>query len=225
MASELSVIIGDLHVKTAQNTGLGTVLEVPLAGPVAEAAASAQTPFARMLRGLVARARSHKILEIGTGSGRESTFTLCEALHDNAISLDGFYSIELDPGLYTQACEYLTPRGYQPHLLRGLGVPRGRLTSVANHPDAIDDLLGYVMTALNGEPDVVLVNSANSQGLVEFEYLLSLIKSRCFVILADLHHIKHPRSLQLMQTDPRFTMIDLSREGFGFCIAHFDPAV
>jgi hypothetical protein len=222
-APELNVIIGDSPVKTVQNTSPGSVLEVPLAGPVAEAAASAQTPLARTLRGLVARARPHKILEIGTGSGRESTLTLCEALHDNAISLEGFYSIELDPGLYTQACEYLTPRGYQPHLLRGLSVPRNKMAASASHPDALDDLLGYVMTAFKGEPDVVLVNSANSQGLSEFEYLLSMIKSRCYVVLSDLFHVKHLRSLQLMQSDPRFQVLDLSRDGFGFCVAQFDP--
>jgi hypothetical protein len=90
-------------------------------------------------------------------------------------------------------------------------------------PDAVDDLLGYVLRNFDHAPDFFLLDSAGHMGFIEFQYTLSLVKAPCHFALDDVYHIKHHRSLQLIMTDPRFTLLDLSREKFGFCLARFDP--
>jgi predicted O-methyltransferase YrrM len=188
----------------------------------AAVASAPDTPLARALRGFVARTRPRRILELGTGTGVEATLTLCQALHDNALPVDGLYSIERDAGLYAQACENLATRGFAPHLLHGMSIPRGLVSSVTAAPEVVDDLAGYVLRAFT--PDLVLVHAAESLGVVEFDYALSLIRSRSYVVLSDLYHVRGYRILQMMQNDERFQILDLARAHFGYCIAQFDPA-
>lgn len=211
-------------------------------------------PFAQALRGLVARLRPHKIVETGTSTGLGTTLAVCEALRANDLPLERFYSIEVNPSVYSQACENLGARGHYPHLLRGLSVPRGLLPTEADirretvevndaaigvdyarevrvqsyqketdYPDAVDDLLRYVIQSFKGAPDLVILDSAGHLGFVEFQYVLSLIDSRCYFALEGVNQVKHYRSLQHIQGDGRFQLVDVSREKSGFCLALFDP--
>ncbi len=91
-------------------------------------------------------------------------------------------------------------------------------------PEAAEDLLGQVLREFGGAPDFVMLDSrAGHMGFVEFEYVLGLIQKPCVLALDDVYHVKHFRSLQMMQQDGRFGIVELSREKFGFCIAEFRP--
>ena len=219
------------------------------------AAIHESSEFARSIRGLFARTRPRKIVETGTYLGLGSTLAICHAIYDNGLPIGGFYSIEVNPAFYAQACDNLAGRGFRPHLLSGLSVPRSLLpaeddirretldqiedpTVFVDHepakrvhyykketdfPDALDDLLGHVMRWFDHAPDFVMLDSAGHMGFVEFQYALSLIKAPCYIALDDVYHIKHHRSLKRMQTDGRFKILELSREKFGYCVAHFAP--
>ncbi len=196
-----------------------------------------------------------KIVETGTYQGLGSTLTICQALYDNSLPMDQFFSIEVNPAFYAQAFENLSGQSFKPRLLRGLSVPRGLLPTEADirretleevadpgvfidhqpekrvshyqketdFPKELDDLLGFVIRAMDGAPDFVMLDSAGHLGLVEFQYALTLIRKPCYLALDEVFHIKHCRSLKAMQADSRFKLLELSQEKFGFCIAYFTP--
>ncbi len=91
-------------------------------------------------------------------------------------------------------------------------------------PGIKDDLLGELLQKFNYKPDFVLLDSGGHMGFVEFNYLIENLESECIIALDDVYHVKHRKSLQLIESDPRFDIIALSKEKFGFCIAKFKPA-
>ena len=66
---------------------------------------------------------------------------------------------------------------------------------------------------------LIILDSGGHMGFVEFEYVLSLLKGSCIFVLDDVYHVKHYKSLKMIQSDPRFNILTLSKEKFGFCIA------
>jgi len=91
-------------------------------------------------------------------------------------------------------------------------------------PDVADDLLGKVLGVFAFEPDFVLLDSGGHMGNVEFNYVIGRLKGPCFVMLDDIHHVKHHRSFQQLSADPRFEVIKAMKEKAGFCLAKFTPA-
>ena len=219
------------------------------------AAIDQSSQFSRSIATLFARARPQKIVETGTYQGLGSTLAICQAMYDNALPLDHFFTIEVNPAFYAQACENLASRGFKPRLLRGLSVPRALLPTEADirrdtldqvadptlfidhqpdqrvfhyhkethFPAELDDLLGFVLRSMDGTPDFVMLDSAGHMGFIEFQYAITQIKAPCYFALDDVYHIKHHRSLQHIQSDPRFKLLELSKEKFGFCLARFEP--
>jgi hypothetical protein len=177
------------------------------------------------LRRLLTRARPHKIVETGTHLGRGSTLTICEALAENGISENQFYSIEVNPNFYAQAWTNLGQRGFHPRLLRGLSIPRSLLPAPADpetfFPEALDDLLGFVLRTQ--APDFMLLDSGQPLGFIEFQYAVSLLKSPCYLLLNGVCDGKHARSLAVIEADARFKLLEMSRENTGWCMAHFKP--
>lgn len=92
-----------------------------------------------------------------------------------------------------------------------------------NFEDVPDDLLGKSLKLFNYAPDFVLLDSGGHIGHIEFTYLLRLLQAPCFIALDDIYHVKHHKSFLQIQSDPRFTMITVSDEKFGFCISRFIP--
>jgi ADP-heptose:LPS heptosyltransferase/SAM-dependent methyltransferase/Tfp pilus assembly protein PilF len=86
-----------------------------------------------------------------------------------------------------------------------------------------DDLLGRALEIFQFRPDFVLLDSGGHMGYVEFNYLINLLKGECYIALDDINHIKHHKSFRQMQNDPRFELMVVSMEKFGFCIAKFSP--
>lgn len=195
----------------------------------------------KALRRLIARARPRRIIETGTHLGLGSTLAICQALADSGLPIDQFYSIEVNPGFYAQAWTNLGQRGFHPRLLRGLSIPRSLLPSEEQLrrdmdeqaaaalrretyvPEALDDLLGFVLANLDYTPDFLFLDSAEHLGFIEFQYAFSRIKAPCYLALNAVRPAKHARSLQVVESDPRFKLLELSLDNGGFCLAHFQP--
>ena len=94
-----------------------------------------------------------------------------------------------------------------------------------DYPDLADDLLGRCLKRFDYRPDFVLLDSAGHLGHVEYQYVLRLLAGPCYVALDDIYHVKHFRSFQEMRADPRFELVSVSEEKFGFCIGRFTPNV
>jgi hypothetical protein len=203
--------------------------------------APANLALDRVLRTLITRARPRRIIETGTHLGLGTTLTICQALAENGLPIDEFYSIEANPNFYAQAWNNLGQRGFRPRLLRGLSIPRSLLPAEgelrrtysadqtaalqqeAYFPDALDDLLGFVLGNFDGAPDFLLLDSAEHLGFIEFQYAFSRIKGPCYLALNGVRPIKHARGLQVVENDPRFKLLELSLENGGYCLAHFSP--
>ena len=84
-----------------------------------------------------------------------------------------------------------------------------------------DDLLFAAMGRCRFKPEFVLLDSAGHMGFIEFQYFMSLIKGDCILMLDDVYHCKHFKTLQVIKKDPRFEILVESREKFGFCIARY----
>jgi hypothetical protein len=89
--------------------------------------------------------------------------------------------------------------------------------------DLPDDLLGKTLRRFDDQPDFVLLDSGGHMGYVEFCYLLQELRGPCHLALDDIYHVKHHRSFQQIKNDPRFSLVAVSEEKFGFCIARFEP--
>ncbi|MBN1124196.1 MAG: glycosyltransferase [Sedimentisphaerales bacterium] len=90
-------------------------------------------------------------------------------------------------------------------------------------PNVPENLLYKCLQAFDFQPDFVLLDSAGHMGNVEFNYLIENLKGPCYIALDDIYHVKHHKSLEQIQADPRFEIIVASREKFGFCIVRFTP--
>lgn len=98
-----------------------------------------------------------------------------------------------------------------------------RYFNETHFPDAGDDLLGVCLKEFDYRPDFLLLDSGGHMGSVEFGYVLPLLRGPCHIALDDIYHVKHHGSFQKVQADPRFELIAVSEEKFGFCIARFTP--
>lgn len=94
------------------------------------------------------------------------------------------------------------------------------------HFDNIPEgMLVTCLEKLDRSPDLVLLDSGGHMGEEEFEVLVPILRKPCIIALDDVFHVKHYRNLQRVVKDRRFTVLNLSKEKFGFCIAKFDPRV
>jgi len=98
-----------------------------------------------------------------------------------------------------------------------------RYYNETNFNSVPDDLLQNCLKIFSYAPDFVLLDSGGHIGHIEFTYLLSLLKAPCFIALDDIYHVKHHKSFIQIQNDPRFKLIAVSDEKFGFCISQFIP--
>ncbi|HUI30861.1 MAG TPA: FkbM family methyltransferase [Candidatus Acidoferrales bacterium] len=91
-------------------------------------------------------------------------------------------------------------------------------------PEEPDNLLEKILEEFDFKPDFVLLDSAGHMGFVEFTYLVDRLQGECCICLDDVFHIKHHKSYLQIKSDPRFEIIETSREKFGYCIAKFTPS-
>jgi hypothetical protein len=204
--------------------------------------------FKVSIQELIKERKFKKIVETGTFLGKGTTKMILDALQEHSPEYS-MVSIEVNPEYFEQAVVNL--QGNKISLVNGLSVPKNllpteedieeliensrnedifvdhkeeeRLVLYLNETkfDVEDDCLGWVLSSFNFQPDLVVLDSAGHMGFVEFEYVLSLLEGPCVFVLDDVYHIKHNRSLKMMQQDKRFNILKLSPEKFGFVIAEY----
>ncbi len=70
---------------------------------------------------------------------------------------------------------------------------------------------------------IILLDSAGGIGWLEFKTMLEYMSNNpFFIILDDIHHLKHFRSLRHVENSPKFTILNKSIED-GWVIASYKP--
>lgn len=87
--------------------------------------------------------------------------------------------------------------------------------------DVPENLLEAALARCNYRPDFVLLDSAGHIGFAEFQHLLTLLKGSCHLMLDDINHCKHARTMKEIRRDPRFEVLVESDEKFGFAIVRY----
>ena len=93
-------------------------------------------------------------------------------------------------------------------------------TNFDNVPEGV---LLTCLGKLSQSPDLVLLDSGGHIGGIEFDTLIPVLKKECIIALDDVFHVKHYTNLKKIEKDPRFKILHLSKEKFGYCITHFRP--
>ncbi len=211
----------------------------------------AETRFETELRKLFRELRPSTIIETGTYLGQGTTSIIWRALRDLGISADfttmevnpehhrqatahfraqGMkiraelgVSVprELLPDKAEITDKFVTHREYEGIYYDHHEAVRAELYFSETDFKVADDLLYTAMQRCAFKPEFVLLDSAGHMGFIEFQYLMSLIQGDCTLMLDDVYHCKHYKTLQLIKQDPRFRILVESREKFGFCIARY----
>lgn len=153
----LEAVYSDVSLITQRTRLPGTDIDWPTSS------SSMPSLMVSMLEAL-SIADGHRVLEIGTGTGYNA------ALLSHRLGADNVTSIDLDPGLVTDARERLASLGYQPHLVAGdgaTGVPeRAPYNSIiatcavpAIPPDWISQIVegGTILAEVRGEVSGALI--------------------------------------------------------------------
>lgn len=165
-------------------------------------------------------------LEVNPSNHRTARKNLSEAGLSHRVDLVNALSVPRDMLPTLEQIDEWTRRNiaYDDIFVDHAEHERAKLYFQETHFESVpDDGLRKALKVLEWRPDFVLLDSGGHMGNVEFNYLLELLEGPCFIALDDVFHIKHRRSLEQIQTDPRFELLTLSHEKFGFCIARFDP--
>ena len=114
---------------------------------------------------------------------------------------------------------------YTRELQRGLdGVPRAIHRRLQYAVDrrlrySGEDLLARSLVAVRDETPLVVLDSAGGTGWLEFTTLIETMQTRPYVLLLDdVHHLKHFRSLAHVRQDPVFEILGLD-ESHGWMLA------
>lgn len=209
--------------------------------------------FEDVLRRAVEEHKPRRILETGTHDGTGTTRMLadaCAAFSPGALIV----SIEADPALARVAQAnrpdvavfqgLSLPREMLP-TVEIVAADLARLDAaeqdiVADYPaesraehyvgetdkPGADDLIGAVLGCeWRGCCDLILLDSAGHLGWREFAYVTALLQSPCLILLDDVRHVKHWRSLRRAKADTRrFRVLeDVPDERFGFALVHYCP--
>ncbi len=87
-----------------------------------------------------------------------------------------------------------------------------------------EKLFEKYLTGMAGQTPLVLLDSAGGIGYLEFQLVMKIMDGRSFfLILDDIHHLKHFRSYKTVKEDNNFTILDESYEQ-GWAIAYYEEA-
>lgn len=86
-----------------------------------------------------------------------------------------------------------------------------------------EDILGMVLNNWHYCVDFALLDSGGHLGKIEFDYLISKLKSPCAIALDDTRHIKHFESREMILKDKRFEVIADNTEKYGSMLVKFNP--
>lgn len=199
------------------------------------------------------------IIESGTFKGTGSTTTLAKAIIKNNVSLDNFYTIEVDYNFYNAAKKWLKRYKFV-HPIWGLSVDESEAMSFIENDEAINnhnkypdiyidtlinpkdfylneikgqlsktnklsslrklfnfkskndafqmDVFASLLPKVKDQMSLILLDSAGGIGFLEFNTILKYLhNSEFIIILDDIHHLKHFRSLQHIKSSNNFRLI------------------
>jgi radical SAM superfamily enzyme YgiQ (UPF0313 family)/glycosyltransferase involved in cell wall biosynthesis/ADP-heptose:LPS heptosyltransferase/predicted O-methyltransferase YrrM len=209
------------------------------------------TLFEKELRQLFKSIRPATIIETGTYMGQGTSSIIWRALHDFAIDADFTtievnpvhhdiaqrhfqqhdMRIHAELGLTLPrkllpcteeiAEKFVHQKEYDNIYYDHNETVRARLYFTETDYNVSDSMLYKVMERYNFKPSFVLLDSAGHLGFAEFQYFLSLVKGDCHLMLDDIYHCKHYKTLKAIKADARFQILVESPEKFGFCIAKY----
>jgi len=180
--------------------------------------------FNHNLTTLIAQETITRVIETGSYLGNGTTKAVLKGfkLHDFEYK---FISLEVNPEYYKSALANNIGSGIL--FINALSVPR-KMIPVSITIDAPDyvivdhlNLSNYsneiqydvpdsmLNLAVELKPELVILDSAGHLGLIEFNYLMSLLPSHEFYLaLDDINHIKHYHTMELIkQNQDKFQII------------------
>lgn len=208
-----------------------------IAENLVKAGATAGLAFKREITEMVRTGGFTRIIETGTYYGTGTTRAVLQGI-DKSKPFD-FISIECNPA-HVEIARKNT--GHIPGftILEGLSVPRRLLPKKLNlkgYPDDTivdhkekdrerlykeevdfpgpDDLLRMALEMHDYQTDLIILDSAGHMGTVEFDYLMTIVRAPFMLALDDTLHIKHRKTVQKIENDPRFTLTFETTEKFG----------
>lgn len=210
-----------------------------IAEQIAPGGIVAGTEFMDAITDLVASGKLTRIIETGTYQGTGTTKAVIDGLMEHKLP-SIFISIECNPINYAIAVR--NNRGKPVKLLKGLSIPRYLLPKKEDirfddYPDSCivdhseetrqqkyydetnhkgaDSLIDVALRMTNPYPELVILDSAGYIGTIEFAYLMQRIKGPFYLALDDTNHVKHAKTVKLIETDNRFTLTFSSAQKFG----------
>ncbi len=214
----------------------------------------AATQFEKEVRTLFNKIRPSKIIETGTYLGRGTSTIIWKALNDlginadfttievnpehhrlasewfkaNSMNVNAELGLSLPrsllPNLKQIHNEFVTGKEFEGIYYDHNESDRANFYFRETNFNVNEDLLQKTMARHDYKPDFVLLDSAGHVGYLEFQYFMKLIKGECYIMLDDVYHCKHFKTLQTIKADPRFKILVESPEKFGFCIVKFTPS-
>lgn len=178
-----------------------------------------------------------KVIETGTYLGLGTTKAVLKGMRQHGMEFE-FISIEVNPEHHRQAvANNVGVQGVKFWNGLSIGKPHLPVDTTFNVPDFVivdhepsvrnkmyrkevdfnveDELLKKAIEHFNGEPELIILDSAGHIGLIEFKYLMKLLPNHEFwLVLDDIGHVKHYESMQLVRSDPeKFTIVWETLEG------------
>ena len=245
--------------------------------PFASISMSKDNKFKQVITQLLQEGQVKSIVESGTYNGLGSTTMLCELIAENNITLNHFYTIEVEEPIYNQAVLNLKKYPFVKPLW-GMSLSKEECLNFIEHDEAINnhekypdifidsienpkefykneiegslsikipDKKSIIVTIrsffqkpsirkpvpqncfkryiplIENDCPIILLDSAGGVGLLEFQTVMSLMKDKTFyLILDDVHHLKHFRSLDFVRKNNSFNILAESLEQ-GWVIAKY----
>ncbi len=232
--------------------------------PHASISMSKDSKFKEVITKLLQEGKVKSILESGTFNGLGSTTMLCELITKNNITLNHFYTIEVEEPMYQQAILNLQKYPFVKPLW-GMSLSKEDCLNFIDNDEAINNHEKYpdifidstenpkefykneiegslsikisakkkitdTITSFFQKPSIknavpqdcfkkyipqiendcpiILLDSAGGVGLLEFQTVMSIMKDKPFyLILDDVHHLKHFRSLEFVRKNNSFNIL------------------
>jgi hypothetical protein len=111
------------------------------------------------------------------------------------------------------------------HLERDRVAPGERLRQLSDRifKYAGDNLLEKYLGQFCSYRPLIILDSAGAVGFLEFSIVEQIMRAHPYVLLLDdIHHLKHFRSLQRIESDKRFRIVHLDRSD-GWVLACHQP--
>ena len=214
-------------------------LNMQIAEVIVKQGMAAGSAFMEALTDLVKTKKMTRIIETGTYLGTGTTQAVWSGLEAHGKP-STFVSIEVNPSNHAQAKKNNKHRPID--FLLGLSIPRELLpkkdqitfegfdeSAIVDHHEHNRAKLYHAETAFNVpdkqlhnalelthfNPNLVILDSAGHVGLIEFNYLMSMVKGNFYLALDDTKHVKHIPTLKLIENDDRFSLTFATEEKFG----------